>query len=779
MRDVDEIYRILLNQNYQETLFSELDKVKSTATGYIACCPFHDDSHPSFSFSGEKPVWNCFGCGEKGDWIEYLQKRNQFDFIEALNHLAQAANFQIHNHKQSYSHWQKQADSRIKANEAFLKLQLNQSAMLFFQEQLLSDKGHEALEYLKQRGFLAEEVKGLGLGYFPGRLDTESFLRSQNFSTESIKQHIKWLEWRNDYKLVIPFKNQSGQILSLWGRLIRPLKDSEKEHDKYKPFSTDSSKAIPFNLNSIDDSAHAIVVEGFFDALTATQKGVPNVIACLGSSLSQAQVDHLNTLEIKSITLMLDNDDSGKKGTLRSIELLNKYSINGFVLKLPEQFKDPDEWFKSPTGSADCIVALDSKISAAKWQTQHLLSTHELSTPEGKRAALAEILAFEVTLHNPFDKEDCVTTYTQALDIAKEDIETLRLQILRDYELKQKQRHYDHFFKEGLKKLNSDELSDRWVKDQTERIQRQIELNVVQPYQLPVAMKDLQVNREGLETGFKSLDRLVRIPAEAITIVAGRPSHGKTTMMLNLFVNMVEQYPEKSFFFFSYEESKKRLFVKVINILSGIVLNRSLQAQNLRQLELYIRGNHNRYGEITESLNTYSTWSERRMWLIDERYFVEDLISQIAFLKEKYDIGAIFIDYIQKLKTREKASTRQLEVQKISEKILDASIRLSLPIILGAQLGRASGYADKVRLDNLREAGDIEQDSNLVLGIFNPSMEKQIDPVAELARTSDEPEREVDFEVHILKNRDGEVGGKVTLTFDRPVLKIKDMSIPF
>ena len=84
MRDIDEIYRILLAKNYQERLFSDLPKVKRSGRGYHACCPFHEDQHPSFSFAVDKPLWNCFGCGEQGDWIAYLEKREGLTFQEAL-----------------------------------------------------------------------------------------------------------------------------------------------------------------------------------------------------------------------------------------------------------------------------------------------------------------------------------------------------------------------------------------------------------------------------------------------------------------------------------------------------------------------------------------------------------------------------------------------------------------------------------------------------------------------------------------------------------------------
>ena len=154
--------------------------------------------------------------------------------------------------------------------------------------------------------------------------------------------------------------------------------------------------------------------------------------------------------------------------------------------------------------------------------------------------------------------------------------------------------------------------------------------------------------------------------------------------------------------------------------------------------------------------------------VIDESYFVDDLTDTIAYLKERHDIGAVFIDYIQKVKIKGRYQTRQIELQRISERILETAKVLSLPVLLGAQLGRDTQHTDKVRLDNLRESGDIEQDANLVLGLYNEAMQKAQD------RDETLKERKVDLKLTILKNRNGIVNEDVILSFDRPILTITE-----
>jgi replicative DNA helicase len=292
------------------------------------------------------------------------------------------------------------------------------------------------------------------------------------------------------------------------------------------------------------------------------------------------------------------------------------------------------------------------------------------------------------------------------------------------------------------------------------------------PYTLDDFHKEITQKKEGLLTGYKELDEMVRIHNEAITLVAGRPSHGKTTFMLNLFLNLIEKYPEQHFYFFSYEETRLQVALKIINILSGWLFN---EAQNLIQLEGYIKHRilepHSKsvFGMVEDGKKKYQELVESgRLIIVGEAYHVDQLSSIIASLKSKLPLGAVFIDYIQKIKNKQKFGTRQLELADTSNIILETAKGCSIPIILGAQLGRDKDSKGKVRLDNLREAGDLEQDANLVLGLLNPAMEKAQEDQSPLTN------RKVDLNVTPLKNRNGPVNKTITLEFDRPLLQIKD-----
>jgi len=258
----------------------------------------------------------------------------------------------------------------------------------------------------------------------------------------------------------------------------------------------------------------------------------------------------------------------------------------------------------------------------------------------------------------------------------------------------------------------------------------------LQPYRLADLKADEDNAPDGLKTGFKNLDAVVSIPPEALTIVAGRPSHGKTALLLNMALNMAQLYPDKHFFFFSYEQNRRTLARRLVKAASD--------------------------GEGGETL--FDELSER-LWIISEPYPVNDLSNVIGYLCQKYPTGAVFVDYIQKIPSGRTFGTRQLELAHVSAELLRATLKHKAPIVLGAQLGRDKGRTDKVVLDNIREAGDIEQDANLVIGLHNQAVEKAQD-------NDHQPSETMDLTLWLLKNRDGIVNRSVSLEFNGPKQRI-------
>jgi len=265
---------------------------------------------------------------------------------------------------------------------------------------------------------------------------------------------------------------------------------------------------------------------------------------------------------------------------------------------------------------------------------------------------------------------------------------------------------------------------------------------VTEPYTLGRLQEDMLQTPDELKTGYESLDKLVGIPQGALSIIAARPSHGRTAFLMNLLLNMVARNEEQAFFFFSYKESRKWMALKLLNILSGKVID---EDRNLNRLERYVKGGYGSTPEIEKGKNEFNLLTERgRLWIIDEPYSVEDLVDACMYLSERHNMGAIFIDSIQKIRTKEDHTSRHTELQGVSERILEMAKSLSVPIILGARVDRNPQPKGEVALEDLKEDGT------------NPA------------------ESALDLKVKVLKNRNGPINQETLLRFSRPLMKISE-----
>ena len=291
-----------------------------------------------------------------------------------------------------------------------------------------------------------------------------------------------------------------------------------------------------------------------------------------------------------------------------------------------------------------------------------------------------------------------------------------------------------------------------------------------EPYSLTEFERDILTAGEGLSTGYQALDKHCLVPQGAITIVAGRPGHGKTTLKLNMLLRMLERYEEQAFFFFSYEESRRALAVKLIMAMAGVVLHAS---HNVGAYVNYLKEKRGSEPAIEQALERYEELtSSGRLWLVDSRLTAEDLAATIGHLASGREIGAVFVDYIQKIGLQRPggAEKRYLEIKRVSELLLEQAVSCDLPIILGAQFRRGSG--GEPGLDNLRESGDIEQDANLVIGLYNDTEDKRQQDTQSQA----ERPQEIALELTVLKNRNGAAGGRAMLSLHGRTYQIKPSS---
>jgi replicative DNA helicase len=277
------------------------------------------------------------------------------------------------------------------------------------------------------------------------------------------------------------------------------------------------------------------------------------------------------------------------------------------------------------------------------------------------------------------------------------------------------------------------------------------------------ALKHLITRPQGFTTGFAELDRFLVIPRGALGVVAAKSRHGKTTFLMHLFWHLIRANPDQQFLFFTYEERKEWLTLKLLNRAAGTLLDPARWMQQQGLLLDYLRAGRHDIASIEAARAELQQLAEtNRMTVIDEPYPAEQLGQLITRLAQNAPIGAVFVDYVQKVPVQGKArDQRYLELKTVSAELLKAAIASETAIITGCQLNRESGNGiDGIGLDHVRESADIAQDANWVLALWNEAAETEtLHPDSEM-------------QLKLLKNRDGQTGKTLSVQFHRALLTL-------
>lgn len=268
----------------------------------------------------------------------------------------------------------------------------------------------------------------------------------------------------------------------------------------------------------------------------------------------------------------------------------------------------------------------------------------------------------------------------------------------------------------------------------------------------------------GLDTQLRSLDRRLVLPASGITVIAGSPGEGKTSLMLNLLRNLLRSNPGKKFYYFSYEEPDIFLALKLLMIASNTLLGKNNFGAFINHFKSASwRGCDEGDRQLAAALDEFNTWIEqKRLCLLNPELECHALVQEIWNHCLPEETGAIFIDYIQKVRLDREPYIRDRyqQLQQISDELRRLATDLHIPVVVGAQLNR-SVRAWPPSLDNIRESADIGQDASLVLALKRDK------------RAQEELEK---LKVHVCKDRRGPAGYDLTFTFRGPTYRVDSLT---
>lgn len=728
---------------------------------------------------------------------DYLAQRDALSPAETLRTLARLAGVALPALDLS-------PEDQLRLSQARRRADLWETANAYLIDRFHNDRSPGAQahrDYCRRRGYTLSDLRTPGqalhahptdrkdsarmeLGYLPSPDALRLHLLAQGYTAEELAEYLQLgSALGQTHQLTLPVRDALGRIRGLVARNI--AHNAAHPLPKYLYTPGLERNKILFNLRVLQPGAFGpdlVLVEGQLDALLATARGMPNVVALGGSSLSTAQLDEAIRVGARRITLCLDADAAGHAATLRIVrQLLARPEVRTYVARLPEGIKDPDQCIQLE-GIEAFKLSISQALTAGWWLGKLLIDPIEVRpggelSPKERDDLLAQLVEYSLASAHLQDQADMRHVVFKFLSraqmgrLTEEDVDRALADARQRRADLQRRQALDDLLNQAqrLNTAHNTPAALDLLRAETPRLRAAAASHLLQPYVFGDFLTEVAQTPDGLRTGIASLDRLCRLPQGAITIVAGRPSHGKTTLLLNLMMGLVEQYPDRQFVFLSYEEERKRLLLKLLNFL---VQSPQLDPDrtNLAYLHDYIRRGATHQPAIELAKERLSVLMDtQRILILDQPLDAHQLADTCRLLADRYPIGAFFIDYIQKIRIPERLPTRQVELQRISDIILqDIAKATGLPVVLGAQLNR-DAQTEELKLHQMREAGDIEQDANLVLGIWNAATAG-----AEAGGESVAYDPVVDLKVIVLKNREGLVNVQTTLDFYRQQHRVAD-----
>lgn len=395
------------------TVVSSYVELKKSGSNHKGLCPFHNEKGASFMVNQNLQIYKCFGCGESGDVLSFIQKIEGLDFKSTLKFLSEKYGIKIDLERET-------PDNKDKRR----LFEINNLALEFFQYILNShESGKVAQNYLyKKRNLKPEIIKEFNIGYAPrGWSHLTDFLKKRGFSHDEIVSSSLGVPKKNGGvydkfrgRIIFPYFSLDGKCIGFMGRTIFD------EDPKY----LNSSETLIFKKGEFLYGLYksklelkkygAILVEGMLDFLKPYQYGLKNLCATSGTALTPKQLEILKRYTNK-IYFCFDSDNAGVNAILRGIEISDKYNFDVQILQIPKPFKDLDEYFDSKPDEA--LNIMSNAVEIIDFYLGYLYKKYSLSNSSGKNKILNEFKVFYQKISNEVTKNHYLKKLSEDLEL--------------------------------------------------------------------------------------------------------------------------------------------------------------------------------------------------------------------------------------------------------------------------------------------------------------------------------------------------------------------------
>jgi len=389
-------------------VISSYVNLKKKGSNYMGLCPFHSEKSPSFSVSGTKQIYHCFGCGVSGNIFTFIMEYENYTFVEAVKFLADRSGIKLPEAKMSEEEKRKLS---IKANI----MEINKIAATYYYCQLQDKKiGQIAHKYLKDRNLSEETIKSFGLGYarqngglyryIKDKGYSDDILREAGLFTYDEKRGVLDKFWN---RVIYPIMDINGKVIGFGGRVMGDGKPKYLNSPETKVFDK-SRNLFGMNFARISKRKEIIICEGYMDVIALHQAGFDNAVASLGTAFTGLQANLLKRYT-DNVLLTYDSDEAGVKAALRAIPILKEAGLTTKVVDM-KPYKDPDEFIKA-LGSEEFEKRIEKATNSFFYETDIVKKNYDLSDPEQKTKFYNELAKMMLV----FDEELERNNYTEAI----------------------------------------------------------------------------------------------------------------------------------------------------------------------------------------------------------------------------------------------------------------------------------------------------------------------------------------------------------------------------
>lgn len=405
-----------LDQDFLRTLKDKLNIVdvasgyfslEKRGTNYWACCPFHHEKTASFSVNESGQFYHCFGCGASGDVIKLVSEMESLDFMDTVKLLCERAGLQM---PQTAADNRRTAENK-RRRDTILKI-MNDCAH-FYLDNLNSGKADAHIQYILNRRIPSGVVRSFGLGASLNFYDLPAFLLRKGYSKQDILDSgtVNEVDGRlvdaQGGRLIFPIINALDEVVAFGGRVLKKT-DFAKYKNTKETVVFNKSKTL-YNINLLKKLKRSqtikevIMVEGYMDTISLYSSGFKNVVASMGTSLTQDQA-RLIKRYTDTVLISYDGDAAGQKANLRGLDILKGEGLNVKVVPLPEGL-DPDDVIKQQ-GAEGYQKCLDAAMPLIDYKLLVLERSFDLTKTEDKRRYVAEAIRLIKTADSAAEQED-------------------------------------------------------------------------------------------------------------------------------------------------------------------------------------------------------------------------------------------------------------------------------------------------------------------------------------------------------------------------------------